>query len=256
MLFHENVEITKKSRLSSDIYEIYFKSESIAKAAKPGQFINVYLNDDSKLLPRPISICEVKNDEIRLDFRVLGAGTSEMASYEVGDKITVTGPIGNGYDVDYINNNFKHIVLFGGGIGIPPMLELSKRINIEKTVILGYRDELFLNEDFKDYGNVIIASESGEWGTKGNVLNAFDEHEITADVFAGCGPKVMLKAIKNVAVQKNIPFFMSLEERMACGVGACLACVCKTTSKDAHSNVNNARVCVDGPVFEAKEVEL
>lgn len=256
MLFHENVEITKKSRLSSDIYEIYFKSESIAKAAKPGQFINVYLNDDSKLLPRPISICEVKNDEIRLDFRVVGAGTSEMASYEVGDKITVTGPIGNGYDVDYINNNFKHIVLFGGGIGIPPMLELSKRINIEKTVILGYRDELFLNEDFKDYGNVIIASESGEWGTKGNVLNAFDEHEITADVFAGCGPKVMLKAIKNVAVQKNIPFFMSLEERMACGVGACLACVCKTTSKDAHSNVNNARVCVDGPVFEAKEVEL
>ena len=256
MLFHENVEITKKSRLSSDIYEIYFKSESIAKATKPGQFINVYLNDDSKLLPRPISICEVKNDEIRLDFRVVGAGTSEMASYEVGDKITVTGPIGNGYDVDYINNNFKHIVLFGGGIGIPPMLELSKRINIEKTVILGYRDELFLNEDFKDYGNVIIASESGEWGTKGNVLNAFDEHEITADVFAGCGPKVMLKAIKNVAVQKNIPFFMSLEERMACGVGACLACVCKTTSKDAHSNVNNARVCVDGPVFEAKEVEL
>lgn len=256
MLFHENVEITKKSRLSSDIYEIYFKSESIAKAAKPGQFINVYINDDSKLLPRPISICEVKNDEIRLDFRVVGAGTSEMASYEVGDKITVTGPIGNGYDVDYINNNFKHIVLFGGGIGIPPMLELSKRINIEKTVILGYRDELFLNEDFADYGNVIITSESGEWGTKGNVLNAFDEHEITADVFAGCGPKVMLNAIKNVAVQKNIPFFMSLEERMACGVGACLACVCKTTSKDAHSNVNNARVCVDGPVFEAKEVEL
>ncbi|GAB6159462.1 dihydroorotate dehydrogenase electron transfer subunit [Howardella ureilytica] len=256
MLFHENVEITKKSRLSSDIYEIYFKSESIAKAAKPGQFINVYINDDSKLLPRPISICEVKNDEIRLDFRVVGAGTSEMASYEVGDKITVTGPIGNGYDVDYINNNFKHIVLFGGGIGIPPMLELSKRINIEKTVILGYRDELFLNEDFADYGNVIIASESGEWGTKGNVLNAFDEHEIDADVFAGCGPKVMLNAIKNVAVQKNIPFFMSLEERMACGVGACLACVCKTTSKDAHSNVNNARVCVDGPVFEAKEVEL
>lgn len=256
MLFHENVEITKKSRLSSDIYEIYFKSESIAKAAKPGQFINVYINDDSKLLPRPISICEVKNDEIRLDFRVVGSGTSEMASYEVGDKITVTGPIGNGYDVDYINNNFKHIVLFGGGIGIPPMLELSKRINIEKTVILGYRDELFLNEDFEDYGNVIIASESGEWGTKGNVLNAFDEYEIAADVFAGCGPKVMLNAIKNVAVQKNVPFFMSLEERMACGVGACLACVCKTTSKDAHSNVNNARVCVDGPVFEAKEVEL
>ena len=247
MLFHENVEITKKSRLSSDIYEIYFKSESIAKAAKPGQFINVYINDDSKLLPRPISICEVKNDEIRLDFRVVGSGTSEMASYEVGDKITVTGPIGNGYDVDYINNNFKHIVLFGGGIGIPPMLELSKRINIEKTVILGYRDELFLNEDFEDYGNVIIASESGEWGTKGNVLNAFDEYEIAADVFAGCGPKVMLNAIKNVAVQKNVPFFMSLEERMACGVGACLSCVVDTVN-------GKKRSCVDGPIFEAQEV--
>ena len=158
--------------------------------------------------------------------------------------------------MDYINNNFKHIVLFGGGIGIPPMLELAKRINIEKTIILGYRDELFLNEDFKPYGNVILASESGEWGTKGNVLTAFDAHNITADAFAGCGPKVMLNAIKKVAAEKDIPFYMSLEERMACGVGACLACVCKTTSKDAHSNVNNARVCVDGPVFEAKEVEL
>ena len=257
MLFHENVEITRKSKLSSDIYEIYFRSESIAKAAKPGQFINVYVNDSSKLLPRPISICEVTGDEIRLDFRVVGAGTGELATYEVGDKISVTGPVGNGYDVDYINNNFKHIVLFGGGIGIPPMLELAKQLECKKQAVLGYRNsQMFLKDEFEQFADVYVATEDGSAGTKGNVLDAVRENNLTADVIFACGPTPMLRAIKEYAVSNNIACFVSLEEKMACGIGACLACVCQSTDIDDHSKVKNKRVCKEGPVFNVKEVEL
>ena len=141
-------------------------------------------------------------------------------------------------------------------IGIPPMLELAKQLNCKKQIVLGYKDELFLNEEFEKYGTVTIATEDGSCGTKGNVLDAVKAHNIKGDVIYACGPMPMLRAIKAYALENNIECYISLEEKMACGIGACLACVCKSKDIDDHSKVHNKRVCKEGPVFNAKEVEI
>ena len=147
----------------------------------------------------------------------------------------------------------------GGGIGIPPMLELARELpaSAEKQIIVGYRDnQLFLKEDLEEHGTVYIATEDGSVGTKGNVMNAIEENALQADVIFACGPMPMLRAIKKYAEEKEIKAYISLEEHMACGVGACLGCVVKTKEVDHHSHVHNARICTDGPVFDAEEVEI
>lgn len=255
MSLREKVIITKTACLGTGIYEMWFKTQNMAKEAKPGQFVSVYTNDGSKLLPRPISICAIAGDELRIVYRVAGEGTEQFSKMKAGEELDITGPLGNGYDVtaDYAK---KKAIIFGGGIGIPPMLELSKQLDCEKNIVLGYRDELFLNEEFEKYGKVTIATEDGSCGTKGNVLDAVKAEGITGEVIYACGPTPMLRAIKAYAEQNNIECYISLEEKMACGIGACLACVCKSKDKDEHSQVNNKRVCKEGPVFNAKEVEL
>ena len=162
------------------------------------------------------------------------------------------GPLGNGFPQEGEN-----VFLIGGGIGVPPMLEMAKQLNCEKQIILGYRDEnLFLRDEFEAYGEVFVATEDGSVGTKGNVMNAIEENHLQADVIFACGPMPMLRAIKKYAEEKKIKAYISLEEHMACGVGACLGCVVKTKEVDHHSHVHNARICTDGPVFDAEEVEI
>ena len=139
------------------------------------------------------------------------------------------------------------------------MLELAKSIEgaVSKDIIVGYRNnELFLSDDLAKYGNVHIATEDGSVGTKGNVMNAINAEGLEADVIFACGPMPMLAAIKRYAQSKGIKAYISLEERMACGVGACLGCVVKTKEVDHHSHVNNARICTDGPVYLADDVEI
>ena len=124
-------------------------------------------------------------------------------------------------------------------------------------MVLGYRDaNLFLKKEFEAYGQVYVATEDGSAGTRGNVLDAIREHGLTADVMYACGPTPMLRALKEYAAQNHIRCYISLEEKMACGIGACLACVCKSKDVDHHTNVHNKRICKDGPVFLAEEVEL
>ena len=252
----EEVVITKAECLADGVYSMILKTEAIAGEAKPGQFVSLYSGDGSRLLPRPISICEIDGSFIRLVYRVAGKGTEEFSRLKAGDTITVQGPLGNGYDVKAPYAG-KKAIIFGGGIGIPPMLELAKQLHCEKDILLGYRDnQTFLADEFAKYGNVTIASEDGSVGVKGNVLDAVKQCGITGQVIYACGPTPMLKAIKTFALDNDIECFISLEEKMACGIGACLACVCQTKDIDDHSKVHNARVCKEGPVFNAREVEI
>ncbi len=251
---HETAMIEQSGRLSEGVFEMVIETE-IAKEAKPGQFVMVYPKSKETLLPRPISICEVKSGMIRLVYRVAGKGTLELSDYVAGEKVRIMGPIGNGFPLDKATGN---VILMGGGIGIPPILELSKQLKDKNPVaILGYRNsDMFLRRDFEEQGRVLFATEDGSEGTKGNVLDALNSEGIKPDVIMACGPMPMLRAIKKYASENGIKAYISLEERMACGVGACLGCVCKTVNKDAHSHVNNARVCTEGPVFDAEDVDI
>lgn len=246
-------KVVSQEALAADIYSMWIEAPEIAAAAKPGQFLSVYTKDAGRLLPRPISICETDKAKgrLRIVYRVAGAGTAEFSGYRAGDDIAVMGPLGNGFPL-----KSKKAFLIGGGIGIPPMLELSKNLECEKQIVLGYRDELFLNREFEPFGRVYVATEDGSAGTKGNVLDAIRENGLTADVIYACGPTPMLRALKAYAQERKIECWISLEERMACGIGACLACVCRSTDVDEHSHVHNKRICKDGPVFSAQEVEL
>ena len=136
------------------------------------------------------------------------------------------------------------------------MLELAKQLDCEKQMILGYRDILFLENEFEAYGDVYVATEDGSAGTPGNVIDAIRANGLDADVMFACGPTPMLRALKAYAAEQGIECWLSLEEKMACGIGACLACVCQSKDVDAHSQVHNKRICKDGPVFLAQEVEL
>lgn len=255
----ENAVILSQEKLAQDIYSMWIQTEA-ASEAKPGQFISMYTNDGSKLLPRPISICEINKAEgsLRVVYRVTGkdTGTEQFSRMKAGDKIPVIGPLGNGFP--YEKAEGKKVFLMGGGIGVPPILELAKQMYCEKKqIIVGYRDgETFLRDEFEQNGEVYISTEDGSAGTKGNVMDAIRENGLTADMIYACGPTPMLRAIKAYAEENGIECYISLEERMACGIGACLACVCKSKEKDHHTNVNNKRICKDGPVFLSTEVEL
>lgn len=251
--FEEIAPIVRQEEIADDIYSMWIEAKDIAEHARAGQFLSVYSNDGSRLLPRPISICEIDREKgrLRLVYRVAGKGTKEFSDMHAAATLKVMGPLGNGFP-----KKEKKAFLIGGGIGIPPMLELAKELDCEKQMVLGYRDELFLNDEFKPYGTVTIATEDGSAGTKGNVLDAIRENGLTADIIYACGPTPMLRAIKQYAAEHDIECYISVEERMACGIGACLACVCQSKDKDAHSNVNNKRICKEGPVFLAEEVEI
>lgn len=241
-------------QLAEGIFSMWLGAGEMAKAAVPGQFIAVYPNDSARLLPRPISICETDPEKelLRIVYRVAGEGTKELSSCRAGDTLSIMGPLGNGFPL-----KDKKALLIGGGIGIPPMLELAKALSCEKTAVLGYRDsQTFLAEEIGKYAGLAVATEDGSVGTKGTVLDAIKAQGLKADIIYACGPTPMLRALKEYAAKENIECWISLEERMACGVGACLGCVCHSKDVDEHSNVRNKRVCKDGPVFLADEVEL
>ena len=241
-------------QLAEGIFSMWLGAGEMAKAAVPGQFIAVYPNDSARLLPRPISICETDPEKelLRIVYRVAGEGTKELSSCRAGDTLSIMGPLGNGFPL-----KDKKALLIGGGIGIPPMLELAKALSCEKTAVLGYRDsQTFLAEEIGKYAGLAVATEDGSVGTKGTVLDAIKAQGLKVDIIYACGPPPMLRALKEYAAKEGIECWISLEERMACGVGACLGCVCHSKDVDEHSNVRNKRVCKDGPVFLADEVEL
>lgn len=254
----ETVTVVSQKQLADGIFSMWIETEA-AKTAKPGQFISMYTNDGSKLLPRPISICEIdaEKSQLRVVYRVTAekTGTEQFSKMKSGDTLPIIGPLGNGFPLEA--GKGKRAFLMGGGIGVPPILELAKQLDCAKQIIMGYRNaDTFLKEQFEENGTVYVSTEDGSVGTKGNVMDAIRENALQADIIYACGPTPMLRAIKQYAEENNIECYISLEERMACGIGACLACVCQSKEKDHHSNVNNKRICKDGPVFLSTEVEI
>ena len=260
----KEARVISQRLLSEGIYDMWLETP-IAGDVVPGQFVGVYPVNSATLLPRPISICEVdkKRSAIRLVYRIVGTGTAEFALFQPDDYIMILGPLGNGFPLDKAKG--KNVVAMGGGIGVPPLLETAKRLSslkdenkaLKVSAVMGYRDsETFLSTEFQNFSELHIATEDGSIGTKGNVIDALKNEEVACDVIFACGPMPMLKGIKTYASENGIKAYLSLEERMACGVGACLGCVCKTRETDHHSQVKNARICTDGPVFDADDLDL
>lgn len=252
--YKETAVISEQQEISPGIFSLWLETKGIAGEAKAGQFLSLYSGDESRLLPRPISICEIDREgkAVRLVYRVAGKGTQEFSRKRPGETLDVVGPLGNGFPLLP-----KKAFLIGGGIGIPPMVQLARELDGEKQIILGYRDgDLFLKEELEAFGPVFCATEDGSRGTRGNVLDAIRENGLDAEVIYACGPTPMLRAIKEFAREREMECYLSLEERMACGIGACLACVCKSMDVDHHTYVKNKRVCAEGPVFKAEEVDL
>ncbi len=250
-MFKTTARIIKKDLLQRGIYSFVLECDLIAKAAKPGQFVNIFI--EGFTLRRPISICEIFENSFRIVFSVVGKGTSKMAKWDVGKNVDVVGPLGNGFKK--IDSNEK-LLIVGGGIGTPPLLELAKRARSAR-VIIGFKtkDLVILEQDFLKHGETIVCTDDGTYSQKG-LVTKFLLESIKSDDFtriAACGPKPMLKEISKIA--KNFKIFceISMEERMACGVGACLGCQCIIYKEGKKQS---AHVCKDGPVFKAQEVFL
>ncbi len=257
----ETATIISQERLCTGVYSMWLAAKA-AKYAAPGQFISVYPNSDSMLLPRPISICETDESRgaLRIVYRTAGKGTEMFSKMEAGEKIGIMGPLGNGF-FEAVREDIKtetKALLVGGGIGIPPMLELAKRLKCNVTIVAGYRSEkdMFLTKELESAGTLFVATDDGSFGTGGTAIDAIKCNAIDFDIAFACGPKPMLKGVKDLCEKRGVAAYVSMEERMACGVGVCLGCVCGSTGTDEHSKVNNKRVCVDGPVFPASEVVL
>ena len=250
----ETAQVAAQECIATDIYSLTLRV-SFAAEVKPGQFLSVYSADGARLLPRPISICDadLNGGTVRLVYRIAGKGTAEFSKLTPGCSVDVLGPLGNGFPVGEFRD--QRVLLVGGGIGIPPLFYTAKSLS-NPVFAIGYRSETYLLPDISGQFETHIATEDGSLGTKGNVLDVIRADGIEADVIFACGPKPMLRALKEYAEEAGIRCFVSMEERMACGVGACLGCVTRTVKQDAHSFVKNARICKDGPVFDAEEVDL
>ena len=154
-------KVVSQETLATDVFSLVLEAPEIASQAIAGQFVSVYTHDGSKMLPRPISLCGIDREAgtLRLVYRVVGFGTKEFSQLAAGDTVDILGPLGNGF-----MKSDKKAILIGGGIGIPPMLQLAKELDCEKSVVLGYRDEIFLNEEFEPYAQVYMSSEDGQHG--------------------------------------------------------------------------------------------
>lgn len=231
-------EILYNKKIGDNVYQMKVSGEY---EPKPGQFYMLRAWDTYPLLSRPLSICDIEEDGIVFLYLVVGEGTRIFESLKLGDKISLLGPLGNGFDIVE-----GKAAILAGGIGLAPMKYLAKSLKEKADLYVGFRDEDYFIDDMKEYVNEIkISSDNGRVGVKGNVLNIFEDKGY--DVIYACGPNGMLNAIKNNISLDNIQ--LSLERHMACGVGACSGCTIETTK-------GYLKVCHDGPIFQAKEVKF
>jgi dihydroorotate dehydrogenase electron transfer subunit len=263
-------QILKNAPLERDIYELTLKSAYLSETARAGQFAGIYLDSADKLLPRPFGFCQTvaKEGTVRFVYRVVGGGTKLLSQYPEGKTLKVLGPCGNGFTY----SAQKGVMIIGGGMGTPPLLKLAQDIRETNpdagvNVFLGFQNarQIILKSDFEKTGaKVHISTDDGSRGYKGNVISSVKSASglggaasvsvspSKPGIIFACGPKVMLRAVSVYAGENGIEAQVSMEERMGCGVGACVCCVLKT--KDEGSGETYKKVCAHGPVFSSKEV--
>ncbi|MBQ7044443.1 MAG: dihydroorotate dehydrogenase electron transfer subunit [Clostridia bacterium] len=238
----EFLTITENKKIAKDVYLMVLEGDTSAITAS-GQFVNIKL--DGFYLRRPISVCDYDDTTLTIIYKVVGEGTEAMAKLPCGEKLDVLLGLGNGYN---LSKSGDSPLLIGGGVGVPPMYNLCKKLIAEGkkvTVILGFntKEEIFFEDEFKALGaSVYITTVDGSYGTKGFVTDVMKN--LTYSYFFTCGPMPMFKAIEATAVTSGQ---YSFEERMGCGFGACMGCSCKT-------KYGNKRICKDGPVLEREEI--
>lgn len=248
----QDFELISKTRLTEAIYDFRLKNKAMADITKPGQFVHILV--PGKTLRRPISVCDVNGDEIRIVFEVRGEGTAILAESKPGDKINMIAPLGRAFDVP----KGSSVVFIGGGIGVPPMLYSAHKAvdnNCKCTVINGFRNRsaVILTDDFKALGvDLIETTDDGSYGIHGFVTDPLSDVIGNADLICACGPTPMLRNIASMAEKTGVSCLVSLEQRMACGVGACLGCAVGIKKEDG--SLCYKHVCKDGPVFRAEEV--
>lgn len=242
--------IKSNRKIAADTYEMVLISSQPMTNAFPGQFLHLKLHRHDLILRRPISIAAINDDGYTLIYKVVGTGTQDMTTYPINTTLDVLGPVGHGFKTDLLHAHDQALVI-GGGVGISPLYALGQRLvtqGVKVTFVLGYqtKNQLYYDAEFKALGSVIYTSQDGSLGLKGTVADGVNTLTNHFQAIYACGPLRMNEFVKE-HFQNHPHVYLSLEERMACGMGACYAC---DTKDKKH------RVCVEGPVFNAKEVEL
>lgn len=231
--------ISENKEISSRIYELTLKGNF---QGKPGQFYMIKGWDGlDPFLPRPISIADLENGELKFLYEVRGRGTHIIGNLKRGDKLSVLGPLGNGFALE----ENKRVAIISGGVGIAPMLYLAKKLNAKIDIYSGFRKDVYFLDQIKPYTeNVFISTEDGSTGHKGFVTELFNP--LDYDLVYTCGPTPMMNVVINICRHK-VALYVSMESRMACGIGACLGCTIETIN-------GMERVCKEGPVFRGEEI--
>ncbi len=249
-------KVVNNENIAESIFKLTLLVGDIANDIKPMQFCSLYVGKGEMILPRPISVFNVDKTAKTLEvvFFTFGNGTKALSSLSINESVDILLPLGNGFTEFH---NIKKVALVGGGIGIPPLHYLANELkkfdnSIEIDIYLGYRNEPFLLNDFNKF-NTFISSDNDKNYFNGNVVELMENESKHYDKVISCGPTIMLKSLSRYCTEKNIDLFISLEERMACSIGACVGCVVKI---DTDSGIKNKKVCVDGPVFNSKVVKF
>lgn len=252
MIKKQTAKIVSLEIIAKETVEIVLENKYVSEHAKPGQFIHVSVRGHT--LRRPISIASTNPEKNTLTilFKTIGSGTTTLSHYKVGEYVDLLGPNGSSFPIETIKGN-SSVLLVGGGIGVPPIYFLAtelQKLNINVHTILGFqsKDYLFYEEAFDKVSNVTIVTDDGSYGEKGFVTD-YIEQIGNVDQYFSCGPMPMLRAVKSKL--PDVEGYLSFEERMACGIGACYACVIPTTTEEKYK-----KICQDGPVLAASEVKI
>jgi dihydroorotate dehydrogenase electron transfer subunit len=259
MIKQENCIVLHNREIADDIYELVLGGEISGAVSAPGQFVHLKVADGfDPLLRRPISIAGIdqQNATFTLVYRSQGRGTKLLSKKSAGDAVDILGPLGNGFPLSAAKRG-QRAILVGGGVGVPPLLELAKQLvqnGVSVISVLGFQtaNAVFYESELARFGEVFVSTVDGSYGKKGFVTDFLSGADFSGEILYACGPTPMLKAVETGMFAPKM--YLSLEERMGCGIGACFACVCHTQADP--DGFSYKKVCSDGPVFQAGEVEL